>query len=40
MLLTDVFFVDQQIGQLYELMSAIRKEELEQNDPEFDPTKA
>ncbi|GAB7346374.1 hypothetical protein MBLNU457_5080t2 [Dothideomycetes sp. NU457] len=31
---------DQQIGQLYELMNTIRKEELEQNDPEFDPTKA
>ncbi|KAJ4348343.1 uncharacterized protein N0V89_009717 [Didymosphaeria variabile] len=25
---------DQQIGQLYELMSAIRKQELEDNDPE------
>ena len=30
---------DQQLGQMYELMSAIRKQELEQNDPEFDPTK-
>jgi len=35
-----VLFADQQIGQLYELMNTIRKEELEQNDPEFDPTKA
>jgi hypothetical protein len=26
--------VDQQIGQLYELMTAIRKQELEDNDPE------
>lgn len=35
-----MLFADQQIGQLYELMNTIRKEELEQNDPEFDPTKA
>lgn len=27
--------VDQQIGQLYELMNAIRKQELEDNDPEY-----
>jgi hypothetical protein len=26
---------DQQIGQLYELMQAIRKQDLEENDPEF-----
>ncbi|KAK3207225.1 hypothetical protein GRF29_103g210466 [Pseudopithomyces chartarum] len=26
---------DQQIGQLYELMNAIRKQELEDNDPEY-----
>ncbi|KAF2198971.1 ACN9-domain-containing protein [Delitschia confertaspora ATCC 74209] len=30
---------DQQISQLYELMQAIRKQELEENDPEFDPEK-
>ncbi|KAJ9647213.1 hypothetical protein H2199_002200 [Coniosporium tulheliwenetii] len=30
---------DQQIGQMYELMQQIRKAELEENDPEFDPTK-
>ena len=29
--------LDQQIGQLYELMSTIRKQELEENDPEYDP---
>jgi len=28
---------DQQIGQLYELMQAIRKKELEDNDPESKP---
>lgn len=28
---------DQQIGQLYELMQAIRKQELEENDPEYEP---
>ncbi|KAF2466494.1 acetate non-utilizing protein 9, mitochondrial precursor [Lindgomyces ingoldianus] len=28
---------DQQIGQLYELMQAIRKQELEDNDPEYKP---
>jgi hypothetical protein len=28
--------VDQQIGQLYELMTAIRKQELEDNDPEHE----
>ncbi|KAF2738270.1 acetate non-utilizing protein 9, mitochondrial precursor [Polyplosphaeria fusca] len=27
---------DQQIGQLYELMQAIRKQELEENDPDFE----
>ncbi|KAK8243763.1 hypothetical protein HDK77DRAFT_9705 [Phyllosticta capitalensis] len=27
---------DQQIGQLYELMQAIRKQELEENDPDHD----
>ncbi|KAF1988336.1 putative ACN9 family domain-containing protein [Aulographum hederae CBS 113979] len=30
---------DQQIGQLYELMQAIRKAELEENDPEYAPDK-
>ncbi|EON68903.1 hypothetical protein W97_08161 [Coniosporium apollinis CBS 100218] len=30
---------DQQIGQMYELMQQIRKAELEDNDPEYDPTK-
>jgi hypothetical protein len=30
------FEVDQQIGQLYELMTAIRKQELEDNDPEHE----
>jgi hypothetical protein len=29
--------LDQQIGQLYELMQAIRKKELEDNDPESKP---
>ncbi|CAK3989046.1 ACN9-domain-containing [Lecanosticta acicola] len=29
---------DQQIGQLYELMQAIREKELEENDPEFVPS--
>jgi hypothetical protein len=28
---------DQQIAQMYELMQAIRKQELEENDPEFKP---
>jgi hypothetical protein len=28
---------DQQIAQMYELMQAIRKEELEENDPESKP---
>ncbi|KAF2685910.1 acetate non-utilizing protein 9, mitochondrial precursor [Lentithecium fluviatile CBS 122367] len=28
---------DQQIGQLYELMQAIRKQDLEDNDPEYKP---
>jgi hypothetical protein len=28
---------DQQIGQMYELMQAIRKQELEENDPEYKP---
>lgn len=27
---------DQQIGQLYELMNAIREQELSENDPEYD----
>jgi hypothetical protein len=27
-------FADQQLGQMYELMQAIRKRELEENDPE------
>lgn len=27
--------VDEQIAQMYELMQAIRKQELEDNDPEF-----
>ncbi|OCK81490.1 ACN9-domain-containing protein [Lepidopterella palustris CBS 459.81] len=30
---------DQQIGQLYELMKAIRNQELEENDPEYNPDK-
>lgn len=30
-------YLDQQIGQLYELMQAIRKQELEENDPEYKP---
>ncbi|OCL01684.1 putative ACN9 family domain-containing protein [Glonium stellatum] len=30
---------DQQIGQLYELMQAIRKQEFEENDPEHEPDK-
>lgn len=30
---------DEQIGQMYELMNAIRERELSENDPEFDPTK-
>ena len=34
--LTDTF-TDQQIGQLYELMNAIRKKELAENDPEYNP---
>jgi phage gp16-like protein len=28
------WFTDQQLGQMYELMQAIRKRELEENDPE------
>ena len=31
--------LDQQIGQLYELMQAIRKQELEGNDLEYEPDK-
>ena len=31
--------LDQQIGQLYELMQVIRKQELEKNDPEYEPDK-
>lgn len=31
--------LDQQIEQLYELMQAIRKQELEENDPEYEPNK-
>jgi len=31
---------DQQIGQLYELMTAIREKELQENDPEHVPSKA
>jgi hypothetical protein len=27
--------IDEQIAQMYELMQAIRKQELEENDPEF-----
>ena len=30
----DPIFADQQIGQLYELMNAIREKELAENDPE------
>jgi hypothetical protein len=30
---------DQQIAQLYELMQAIRKRDLEENDPEYEPDK-
>lgn len=33
----DRFFTDQQIGQLYELMNAIREKELSENDPEYEP---
>ena len=33
------YSLDQQIGQLYELMQAIRKQELEENDPEYEPNK-
>ena len=29
-------FTDQQIGQLYELMNAIREKELAENDPEYE----
>jgi hypothetical protein len=29
------FTTDEQIAQMYELMQAIRKQELEDNDPEF-----
>ena len=32
----DRIFTDQQIGQLYELMNAIREKELAENDPEYD----
>lgn len=32
-----VHFTDQQIGQLYELMTEIRKTELEKDDPDFVP---
>lgn len=31
---------DQQIGQMYELMQAIREKELEENDPDYVPTAA
>jgi hypothetical protein len=31
------YFPDEQIAQLYELMQAIRKQELEENDPEYTP---
>lgn len=31
------YATDQQVGQLYELMQAIRKQELEENDPENHP---
>ena len=31
--------LDQQIRQLYELMQAIQKQELEGNDPEYEPDK-
>lgn len=34
-MLTMHFLIDQQLGQLYELMTAIRKQELEENDPEY-----
>ena len=34
---TNHYESDQQIGQLYELMQAIRKKEMEANDPEFKP---
>ena len=37
MYVTDIELVDQQIGQLYELMSAIREKELAENDPEYEP---
>ena len=29
--------VDQQLGQLYELMNAIREKELSENDPDYEP---
>ena len=29
------YSIDEQIAQMYELMQAIRKQELEDNDPEF-----
>lgn len=32
---TDDCVIDEQIAQMYELMQAIRKQELEDNDPEF-----
>ena len=34
-------FTDQQVGQLYELMIAIREKELSENDPEYEaPSRA
>lgn len=34
----DLSFTDQQIGQMYELMNAIREHELAENDPEHEPS--
>ena len=36
----DIQIADQQIGQLYELMTAIREAELAENDPEYEALKA
>jgi N-acetyl-anhydromuramyl-L-alanine amidase AmpD len=37
MIQADLPYEDQQIGQLYELMQTIRKQDLEENDPEYKP---
>jgi hypothetical protein len=36
---TDASIADDQKVQLYELMTAIRKKDLEENDPEYTPEK-